>query len=73
MDPRLVGGLRTADRGRFGRLHVLSPQATLERGYAIARVAAGVLRGVDGIGIGERIDVQLAAGSIGARVEEVTP
>ena len=56
-----------------GRLHVLSPQATLERGYAIARVAAGVLRGVDGIGIGERIDVQLAAGSIGARVEEVTP
>ena len=64
---------RAAVLASGGRLHVLSPQATLERGYAIARVAAGVLRRVDGIEIGERIDVQLAAGSIGARVEEVTP
>ena len=64
---------RAAVLASGGRLHVLSPQATLERGYAIARVAAGVLRSVDGIEIGERIDVQLAAGSIGARVEEVTP
>ncbi len=52
---------------------MLSPQATLERGYAIARVAAGVLRGVDELTIGERIDVQLAAGSVGARVEEIAP
>ena len=54
-----------------GRLRVLSPQATLERGYAIARGGAGVLRRVEGLEIGERIDVQLAAGSIGARVEEI--
>ena len=55
-----------------GRLRVLSPQATLERGYAIARTGAGVLRASTAVGIGERIDVQLAIGSIGARVEDVT-
>jgi exodeoxyribonuclease VII large subunit len=80
---RVAGRLRAAPRlllerrravlvASGGRLRVLSPQATLERGYAIARVAAGVLRGVDELTIGERIDVQLAAGSIGARVEEIS-
>ena len=64
---------RAAVRASGGRLRVLSPQATLERGYAIARSAAGVVRRAADLGPGERVDVQLAAGSVGARVEEVTP
>ena len=56
-----------------GRLRVLSPQATLERGYAIARAASGVLRSVEDLAVGEQIAVQLAAGSVAARVEEITP
>ncbi len=81
---RTAGQLRAAPRlllerrravlvASGGRLRVLSPQATLERGYAIARNATGVLRSVDDVEVGERIDVQLAAGSLGARVEKVQP
>ncbi len=78
---RAVGRLRAAPRvvlerrriaviASGGRLRVLSPQATLERGYAIARSAAGVVRSAREVEIGDRIDVQLAEGAIGARVEE---
>jgi exodeoxyribonuclease VII large subunit len=56
-----------------GRLRVLSPQATLERGYAIARSGARVVRAASDIKLGERVDIQLAAGSLATRVEEVTP
>jgi exodeoxyribonuclease VII large subunit len=56
-----------------GRLRVLSPQATLERGYAIARSGVRVVRAASDIKLGERLDIQLAAGSIGTRVEEITP
>ena len=54
-----------------GRLRVLSPQATLERGYAIARSGATVVRTAADAALGDRIDIQLAAGSIGTRVEEI--
>jgi exodeoxyribonuclease VII large subunit len=72
--PRLlIERRRAALVSSGGRLHVLSPQATLERGYAIARSGATVLRTATDLEVGERIAVQLAAGSIGARVEDVTP
>jgi exodeoxyribonuclease VII large subunit len=72
--PRLVlERRRAAIRASGGRLRVLSPQATLERGYAIARSAGAVVRVAAELAPGDRIDVQLAAGSVGARVEEVTP
>ena len=56
-----------------GRLRVLSPLATLERGYAIARSGAAVLRVASDAQIGARVDIQLAAGSLATRVEKVTP
>ena len=56
-----------------GRLRVLSPQATLERGYAIARSGAVVMRAASDAQIGARVDIQLAAGLLATRVEEVTP
>ncbi|HEV3407756.1 MAG TPA: exodeoxyribonuclease VII large subunit, partial [Gaiellaceae bacterium] len=54
-----------------GRLRALSPRATLERGYAIVRSDEGVVRSAAAVGEGARVDVELAEGGFGARVEEV--
>ena len=53
-----------------GRLRALSPRATLERGYAIVRTEAGIVRSVRGVTRGSRVDVELAEGALAARVEE---
>jgi exodeoxyribonuclease VII large subunit len=53
-----------------GRLRALSPKATLERGYAIVRTEAGIVRSASAAGPGTRIDVDLAEGGLAARVEE---
>jgi exodeoxyribonuclease VII large subunit len=53
-----------------GRLRALSPRATLERGYAIVRTEAGIVRSASAVAPGARLDVELAEGSLGARVEE---
>jgi exodeoxyribonuclease VII large subunit len=55
------------------RLLALSPRATLARGYAIVRTADGVLRDAAAVAEGGRIDVELARGTLGARVEDVRP
>jgi exodeoxyribonuclease VII large subunit len=54
-----------------GRLRALSPRATLERGYAIVRREDAILRSTAGLAPGDRVDVELAAGGFGGRVEEV--
>jgi len=69
--PRLL-----VERGRAklehsaGRLRALSPQATLERGYAIVRAGEEIVRSGNAVHPGERVDVELADGGFGARVEE---
>ena len=69
--PRLL-----LERGRAkleqtaGRLRTLSPQATLERGYAIVRAKDAIVRSAGGLETGERVEVELAEGGFGARVEE---
>ena len=51
---------------------MLGPGATLERGYAIVQDEAGaVVRDAAAVAVGERVGVRLAAGRLGARVEEV--
>jgi exodeoxyribonuclease VII large subunit len=55
------------------RLQALSPRATLARGYAIVRTADGVLRDAAVVAEGDRVDVELAHGALGARVEEIRP
>ena len=53
-------------------LEALSPARVLERGYAVVRNAEGaVLRDAGQVRPGEAIDVRLAAGQLGARVEQV--
>src|SRR5215208_379050 len=50
-----------------GRLRALSPQATLDRGYAIVRAGDELVRTPPPTGT--RVDVEVAAGSFGAHVE----
>ncbi len=53
-----------------GRLRALSPQATLERGYAIVRAQGKILRSAVGVKPRDRVEVELAEGGFAARVED---
>ncbi|HEU5476243.1 MAG TPA: exodeoxyribonuclease VII large subunit [Gaiellaceae bacterium] len=65
---------RAALETTAGKLVALSPVQTLERGYAIVRTeSGGVVASSDDVSAGTRVDVTLAEGGFGARVEEVTP
>jgi exodeoxyribonuclease VII large subunit len=55
------------------RLRALSPRATVARGYAIVRAGGAVLRDASSVRPGDAVDVELASGALGARVEEVRP
>src|SRR5207237_4269464 len=52
-----------------GRLRALSPRATLERGYAIVRTHDELVRTPEAVAAGDPIDVEVAEGRFGARVE----
>jgi exodeoxyribonuclease VII large subunit len=70
----LVERKRAAVDGLAGRLRALSPKATLGRGYAIVRSDEGaIVRSTGAIAPGGRVEVELAEGGFGARVEEVQP
>lgn len=72
--PRLLLERRRAAIDHAGaRLQALSPLATLARGYAIVRSGAGAVRDATTVEAGDSLDVQLATGSLAARVEEVRP
>ena len=70
--PGLLVERRRAALDRSGvRLQALSPRATVARGYAIVRSGGIVLRDAGAVGVGMPIDVELATGGLGARVEEL--
>ena len=52
-----------------GRLRTLSPRATLERGYAIVRADDAIVRSAAAVTSGDPLDVEVADGRFGARVE----
>ena len=52
-----------------GLLRALSPQSTLERGYAIVRGERGIVRSVHAVASGDALDVEVADGRFGARAE----
>jgi exodeoxyribonuclease VII large subunit len=65
---------RAALENSAAKLVALSPVQTLRRGYAIVRTESGAVVGASGdVSPGARVDVTLADGGFGARVEEVTP
>jgi exodeoxyribonuclease VII large subunit len=55
------------------RLQALSPLATLGRGYAIVRSGATAVRDAGSLSAGDALDIELATGSVDARVEGVRP
>jgi exodeoxyribonuclease VII large subunit len=69
----LVERKRAALESLGGRLRALSHQSTLARGYAIVRMDSGIVRAGAALSPGERVDVELAEGGFGARVEETRP
>jgi exodeoxyribonuclease VII large subunit len=69
----LVERRRSTLERAAGQLAALSPRATLSRGYAIVRAGDSVLRDTERLAQGDRVDVELAEGGFGARVEDVRP
>jgi exodeoxyribonuclease VII large subunit len=61
---------RAALETTAGKLRVLSPLQTLERGYAIVRTDSRVVTDASSLDVGETVDVHVARGSFDARVEE---
>lgn len=69
---RVVESRRAGMAGVAGRLNALSPLATLERGYAVARSPDGeALTRVSQFAKGDAFDLLLHDGVVGARVESV--
>jgi exodeoxyribonuclease VII large subunit len=69
--PLLLVERRRATLDRTGaRLRALSPRATLARGYAIVRAGEEIVRSAARLAPGQQLDVELAEGGFGARVEE---
>jgi exodeoxyribonuclease VII large subunit len=65
---------RAALENSAAKLVALSPVQTLERGYAIVRTDSGeVVASTSNVSPGAHVDVTLADGGFGARVEDVTP
>nr|WP_257535415.1 exodeoxyribonuclease VII large subunit [Marinobacter adhaerens] len=57
-----------------GTLNVVSPLATLGRGYAIIRDEQGnILRNAPDVAVGDRITASVASGSLSAEVKTVSP
>jgi exodeoxyribonuclease VII large subunit len=69
----LVERKRAGLEAAAGRLRALSPKATLARGYAIVRTEKGIVRAATEIAPDTVVDVELASGGFGARVEETRP
>jgi exodeoxyribonuclease VII large subunit len=67
----LLDRRRTALDHAGSRLLALSPLATLQRGYAIVRAGGAAVREAGAVSPGDPLEIQLAAGMLGARVEDV--
>jgi exodeoxyribonuclease VII large subunit len=60
---------RAALEHAAGRLRALSPNATVKRGYAIVRRGDRLVRSSSDVSSGEQIEVEVADGRFGARVD----
>lgn len=63
---------RAALETTAGKLAALSPKATLRRGYAIVRTDSRLVVSSSDVDVGARIEVTVAEGAFGARVEDVS-
>ena len=65
----LVERRRSALEQAAGRLRALSQRSTLNRGYAIVRAKDEIVRSPTAVESGDPLDVQVAEGRFGARVD----
>ena len=64
-----LGSRQDAARGQLG---ALDPKAVLRRGYSVTLDAAGrAIRAATEVRVGDRVRIALAAGELGARVEDL--
>jgi exodeoxyribonuclease VII large subunit len=69
---RVLAERRERSDQLVARLRAVAPQATLERGYAIVIDDAGhAVRDGGALAAGQHVDLRLARGGAGARIEEV--
>jgi exodeoxyribonuclease VII large subunit len=67
-----ITGATEAWRVASSRLDALSPLATLARGYSVCQNAEGAtVTDVSQVEVGERVDVQLARGSLECKIERI--
>jgi exodeoxyribonuclease VII large subunit len=66
----MVERKRAALESAAGKLGVLSPLKTLDRGYAIVRMDSQLVRAAADVAPGARVEIALAEGGFGARVED---
>lgn len=71
------GRIRAARADRVAaldaRLQALSPLRVLDRGYALVLRDGAVVRDAAGVSAGDLLEIRLASGAIGARVETLNP
>ena len=68
-----TGGAQASLAAAADALRALSPAATLERGYAVARLADGtVVRDPSQAAVGDALTVTVARGTLATRVEDAT-
>ncbi len=64
-----VSRARSENAASVAALNALSPQSTLERGYAVVRTSKGkIVRGHKDVTVGDRLSIRLARGSVDAEV-----
>lgn len=69
--PRLVPPGRQRMQAALSRLNAINPLATLERGYALVTDKSGaVVTQAKQVRVGSKIDVRLAEGMLGCRIED---
>ncbi len=70
----IVSRSRAALETHAASLRALSPQSTLDRGYAVVRLPDGaVVRSFEDVAVQDDVSIRLSVGALGARVTETSP
>lgn len=69
----LLSRKRAATDALAASLRALSPRATLERGYAIVRAKAQIVRSASSLAPGDLLELELASGGVSAETVGVRP
>ncbi len=60
-------------RGQVARIEQYDPTRALRLGYSLVRKGGKIVRGVEGVVVGEKLDIQLGSGRLESEVKRVFP